>query len=87
MAIEFWFDFASTYSYLAASRIEDMATARGVPLEWRAFLLGPIFQDQGWNDSPFNMFPARGRLRLARGPSRRPLRSGTRRAEGPGAVC
>lgn len=61
MAIEFWFDFASTYSYLAASRIENLAGARGVPLEWRAFLLGPIFQDQGWSDSPFNLLPARGR--------------------------
>jgi 2-hydroxychromene-2-carboxylate isomerase len=28
---------------------------------WRAFLLGPIFRDQGWNDSPFNIYPAKGR--------------------------
>lgn len=24
-------------------------------------LLGPIFQAQGWNDSPFNVYPAKGR--------------------------
>ncbi|MER2601118.1 MAG: 2-hydroxychromene-2-carboxylate isomerase, partial [Candidatus Competibacter phosphatis] len=27
----------------------------------KAFLLGPIFQAQGWNDSPFNLFPVQGR--------------------------
>ena len=24
-------------------------------------MLGPIFQEQGWNDSPFNVYPAKGR--------------------------
>ena len=61
MALQFWFEFASTYSYPAAMRIERLARARGVPLEWRAFLLGPIFQSQGWNDSPFNLYEAKGR--------------------------
>jgi 2-hydroxychromene-2-carboxylate isomerase len=32
-----------------------------VPLEWKAFLLGPIFRDQGWEDSPFNIYPVKGR--------------------------
>ncbi|HKE13398.1 MAG TPA: 2-hydroxychromene-2-carboxylate isomerase, partial [Kofleriaceae bacterium] len=27
---------------------------------WRPFLLGPIFAAQGWRDSPFNLFPAKG---------------------------
>jgi 2-hydroxychromene-2-carboxylate isomerase len=61
MGIEFWFEFASTYSYPAALRIEALAAARGVPIAWRAFLLGPIFREQGWNDSPFNLYPAKGR--------------------------
>ena len=61
MNIEFWFDFASTYSYPAALRIEALAASRGVAVAWRAFLLGPIFQQQGWNDSPFNIYPAKGR--------------------------
>ena len=59
--IEFWFDFASTYSYPAALRIEDLAATHGVTVVWRAFLLGPIFQAQGWSDSPFNLYPAKGR--------------------------
>jgi 2-hydroxychromene-2-carboxylate isomerase len=58
--IEFWFEFASTYSYPAAMRIEAAAAARGVQVAWRAFLLGPIFQAQGWNDSPFNIYPVKG---------------------------
>ena len=33
----------------------------GVTVRWRAFLLGPIFAEQGWNDSPFNLHPAKGR--------------------------
>ncbi len=43
------------------SRVEDVARRAGVVLEWRPFLLGPIFRDQGWNDSPFNIYPAKGR--------------------------
>ena len=59
--LEFWYEFASTYSYPAAMRIERLAEAAGVPLRWRPFLLGPIFGAQGWNDSPFNIYPAKGR--------------------------
>lgn len=61
MTLEFWFEFASTYSYPAAMRIEALTVERKVPLVWRPFLLGPIFRDQGWNDSPFNLYPAKGR--------------------------
>jgi 2-hydroxychromene-2-carboxylate isomerase len=61
VALGFWFEFASTYSYPAAMRVERIARARGVTLEWNAFLLGPIFQSQGWNDSPFNLYEAKGR--------------------------
>ncbi|HLK87001.1 MAG TPA: 2-hydroxychromene-2-carboxylate isomerase [Candidatus Binataceae bacterium] len=59
--LDFWFEFASTYSYLAASRIERLAVAAGVALRWRPFLLGPIFVAQGWGDSPFNIYPLKGR--------------------------
>jgi 2-hydroxychromene-2-carboxylate isomerase len=59
-ALEFWFEFASTYSHIAAQRIDAAARAAGVPLVWRPFLLGPIFRRQGWNDSPFNIYPAKG---------------------------
>jgi 2-hydroxychromene-2-carboxylate isomerase len=59
--LQFWFEFASTYSYPAAMRIEARAKAAGVDVDWRPFLLGPIFQAQGWNDSPFNIYPVKGR--------------------------
>lgn len=59
--LEFWYEFASTYSYLAAMRIEQLADEAGVAVSWRPFLLGPIFAQQGWNTSPFNLYPAKGR--------------------------
>jgi 2-hydroxychromene-2-carboxylate isomerase len=59
--IDFWFDFASTYSYLSASRIQPLAEARGLKVNWRPFLLGPVFTAMGWNDSPFNIYPSKGR--------------------------
>src|SRR5215469_12517618 len=59
--IEFWYEFASTYSYPAAMRVERVADAAGIAVRWRPFLLGPIFGAQGWNDSPFNIYPAKGK--------------------------
>ena len=61
MKFQFWFEFASTYSYPAALRVERVAAAQGVEVQWRAFLLGPIFRAQGLTDSPFNLNPAKGR--------------------------
>jgi 2-hydroxychromene-2-carboxylate isomerase len=61
MKVEFWYEFASTYSYPAAMRVAAAAKAAGVPLVWRPFMLGPIFGAQGWNDSPFNIYPAKGK--------------------------
>jgi 2-hydroxychromene-2-carboxylate isomerase len=58
--LDFWFEFASTYSYPAAMRIGELACARGVNVRWRPFLLGPIFKAQGWATSPFNLYPAKG---------------------------
>lgn len=60
-ALEFWYEFASTYSYPAAMRIETLAAREGVGLRWRPFLLGPLFKEHGWNDSPFNIYAAKGR--------------------------
>lgn len=60
--MQFWFDFASTYSYIAALRIESICAQAGVSLEYRPFLLGPIFTELlGIKDSPFNAQPVRGR--------------------------
>src|SRR5262249_17664929 len=59
--LDFWFDFASTYSYLAAMRIAPLAEKAEVRVRLRPFLLGPIFKAQGWTTSPFNLYPAKGR--------------------------
>jgi 2-hydroxychromene-2-carboxylate isomerase len=59
--IEFWYEFGSTYSYPTAMRIERLAAEAQVDVRWRPFLLGPIFKAFGWNDSPFNIFAAKGR--------------------------
>lgn len=58
--IEMWFDFASPYSYLAIERVDSLARAAGARVDLRPFLLGPIFQAQGWNDTPFRLFPGKG---------------------------
>ena len=59
--LDFWFDFASTYSYPAAMRIGPLAEQADVRVRFRPFLLGPIFKAQGWTTSPFNLYPAKGR--------------------------
>ena len=59
--IDFFYEFASSYSYIAAMRIAPVAKAAGVTVRWRPFLLGPIFKAQGWDTSPFNLYPAKGR--------------------------
>jgi len=60
-ALDFWFEFSSTYSYPAAMRIGALAANAGIEVRLRPFLLGPIFQAQGWSTSPFNLYPAKGR--------------------------
>jgi 2-hydroxychromene-2-carboxylate isomerase len=59
--LEFWFEFASTYSYPATMRIEAAAKSAGVDIVWRPFLLGPLLlNQQGLKDSPFNVVPMKG---------------------------
>lgn len=58
--IQFWYEFASTYSYLSVMRIDKVAGAAGASVIWRPFLLGPIFGEQGWDDSPFNIYEKKG---------------------------
>lgn len=59
-SIEFWFEFASNYSYLSVMRIEAAAAERGIRVLWRPFLLGPIFQSFGWDNSPFVLQKLKG---------------------------
>ncbi|WP_424196309.1 2-hydroxychromene-2-carboxylate isomerase [Ampullimonas aquatilis] len=58
--LDFWFDFASNYSYLSVMRITTLAAQARVKVRWRPFLLGPIFQAQGWDNSPFVLQKAKG---------------------------
>ncbi|MCK7612297.1 2-hydroxychromene-2-carboxylate isomerase [Roseibium sediminicola] len=58
--LEFWYEFASTYSYLSAMRIETLARDCQLEIVWRPFLLGPIFKKLGWPTSPFNLYPSKG---------------------------
>jgi 2-hydroxychromene-2-carboxylate isomerase len=60
-SLDFWFDFASTYSYMAAARVRAAAANAKVSVRFRPFLLGPIFKTQGWDTSPFNLYEAKGR--------------------------
>jgi 2-hydroxychromene-2-carboxylate isomerase len=60
LKLDFWYEFASTYSYLAALKIDARAKERNIDIAWRPFLLGPIFKAQGWATSPFNLYPAKG---------------------------
>ena len=48
--LEFWYEFASNYSFPAAMRIGRLAEKAGVGIVWRPF-----------HDSPFNIFSAKGR--------------------------
>ncbi|GGH07698.1 2-hydroxychromene-2-carboxylate isomerase [Alsobacter metallidurans] len=59
--VDFWYEFASTYSFLAAERIEALAAERDVAVRWRPFLLGAIFKAQGHETTPFNTYPVKGR--------------------------
>lgn len=56
--IEFFYDFSSPYSYLAATQIEAVVARAGATLDPRPFLLGPVFQASG-NAMPASV-PAKG---------------------------
>lgn len=58
--LDFYYEFASPYSYLAACRIAALAELAGVEVAWKPFLLGPIFAAQGYASSPFNVYPLKG---------------------------
>ncbi len=60
MKLEFWFDFASNYSYLSVMRIEAAAARYQLPIRWKPFLLGPIFRSFGWATSPFVLQEKKG---------------------------
>jgi 2-hydroxychromene-2-carboxylate isomerase len=52
-AVDFWFEFGSTYTYPAVARIAELAADRGVEIRWRPFLLMPIMIEMGMAQGPF----------------------------------
>ena len=57
-SFEFYFDFTSTYSYLASTQVESIASRSGAKVDYRPFLLGAVFQATG-NSPPLSV-PAKG---------------------------
>jgi 2-hydroxychromene-2-carboxylate isomerase len=61
--VEFYFDFGSTYSYLAFRQLPKIVAAHGAQIVWRPMLLGGVFKATG-NRSPIDV-PAKGRWSFA----------------------
>lgn len=49
--VEFYFDFGSSYSYIAYKALPGIASAHGAQIVWRPMLLGGVFKATG-NRSP-----------------------------------
>jgi 2-hydroxychromene-2-carboxylate isomerase len=45
--IDFYFEFASPYGYLASTQIEDLAARHGREVVWRPIMLGAAFKETG----------------------------------------
>jgi len=60
--VEFYFDFSSPYSYLAATQLPDIAKRKGAKIEYRPFVLAAVFKATT-NDMPAKV-PAKGAYML-----------------------
>ena len=60
--VEFYFDFSSPYSYLAATQLPDLAARTGAKIEYRPFVLMAVFKATT-NDRPAKV-PAKGTYML-----------------------
>jgi 2-hydroxychromene-2-carboxylate isomerase len=56
--LDFWFDFASPYGYLASTQIDGIAARFGRAVRWRPILLGAVFKVSGMK--PVMEQPLRG---------------------------
>jgi len=56
--VEFFFDFNSPYSYIAAHLIDDLAAKHGRFVDWKPFLLGAVFEVTG--SKPLPHVPMKG---------------------------
>ncbi len=50
--LQFWFSFGSTYTYLSTQRIEKLASARDISIEWYPFILRRISSGSGNQSNP-----------------------------------
>jgi 2-hydroxychromene-2-carboxylate isomerase len=57
-SVDFYFDFGSPASYLAATQLPQLCADTGARLVWKPMLLGGVFQATG-NQSP-SMIPTKG---------------------------
>jgi 2-hydroxychromene-2-carboxylate isomerase len=64
--LNFWFEFASTYSYPAMMRITSLADAAGIALKFRPFLLGPVFKSAGLGNISIRSLRFQGPQHVAR---------------------
>lgn len=55
--LDFYFDFASPYAYLAAMRIDDLAAGHGRSVRWRPIMLGAAMKVTG--SRPLMQIPLR----------------------------
>jgi len=55
--LRFYFDFTSTFSYIAVERIDELAKRYGRTVDWRAVSLGHLFKAQGVTPPP--LIPAK----------------------------
>ncbi len=56
--IDFYFDFASPYGYLASVQIDGWAQQRGCDVTWRPMMLGAAFKEVG--TGPLLNYPIKG---------------------------
>ncbi len=56
--VDFYFDFASPYGYLASLQIDAWAAARNCTVTWRPILLGAAFKEVG--TAPLLSYPIKG---------------------------
>lgn len=63
--VRFYYDVVCPYAYLASTRIEALAAARGATVSWRPILLGGLFRSVGAPQQPATVMSApRARLNL-----------------------
>ena len=55
--IQFWYEFASPYTFLSMLRILDLSSRFDFVIDYRPFLLGSIFKKRGLSASPFKLYP------------------------------